>query len=70
MSLTNEELDLAETRLEDRDGSLWVCGICPGCSERIAFRAPPAHATAHVECANGHHLRIAERTSAGQRRPG
>jgi hypothetical protein len=58
---------LTETRLEERDGGIWVTGLCPYCWERLEFRAPPSGTSAVVQCPNGHPLRIADRTSEGSR---
>jgi hypothetical protein len=63
--MPEREYVLAETQLEERDGDLWVSGLCPGCWERLAFHAPPPGETMEVRCPNGHLLCIRERTSAG-----
>jgi hypothetical protein len=63
--MSEPEFLFAETQLEERDGALWVSGLCPGCWERLAFRAPPKGRTARVRCSNGHRLCIVELTSAG-----
>ena len=60
------EYVLAETQIEERDGASWVTGLCPACWERFAFQTPPRRGpAAHVQCPNGHLLRIVEQTSAG-----
>ena len=62
---TDHEYELAETRLEERDGAIWVRGTCPFCWEELAFPAPARGTTVRVECPNGHPLRIADQTSEG-----
>jgi hypothetical protein len=62
--------ELTETRLEERDGALWVSGLCPYCWERLAFPVPPPGESPEVRCSSGHRLRIVDRTSAGSRGPG
>jgi hypothetical protein len=57
--------ELAETRLEERDGARWVTGVCPFCWERLAFRAPEPGMSATVGCPNGHPRRIAGAPSEG-----
>jgi hypothetical protein len=56
---------LIETRLEERDGTTWVSGLCPFCWDRFAFPAPPAGKVVRVPCPNGHPLRIEDPRSAG-----
>ncbi len=63
--MPEQEHVLVETQLEERDGAEWVSGMCPGCWERFAFRAPAPGRLARVRCPNGHLLRIEGRTSAG-----
>ena len=57
------EPELIETRLEERDGAMWVSGICSYCWERMAFRAPRPGSL--VQCPHGHPLRIEELHSEG-----
>jgi hypothetical protein len=61
---------LAETRLEERDGSTWVSGLCPYCWERYFFRAPPVGTTVTVRCPNEHTLQIVDQTSEGSQARG
>jgi hypothetical protein len=60
---------LVQTRLEERDGAIWVTGVCPFCWERLAFRAPPRGTSVEVQCPNGHALRIADQTTEGTAAP-
>jgi hypothetical protein len=57
---------LIETRIEERDGTTWITGLCVFCWERFGFHAPPEGTTPLVACPNGHDLRIVERHSAGE----
>jgi hypothetical protein len=65
--MSSREYVLAETQLEERDGALWVSGLCPPCWERLAFRVPARGMSKGeaVFCPHGHLLRIVEQTSAG-----
>jgi hypothetical protein len=57
---------LIDTRLEERDGGLWVSGLCPSCWERVSVHAPPEGSTATALCPNGHVLLIVDQRSAGR----
>jgi hypothetical protein len=61
---------LTQTRLEERDGAIWVTGFCPFCWERLAFHAPPRGTSISVHCPNGHPLRIVDQTTEGSTSPG
>jgi hypothetical protein len=54
-----------ETRLEERDGGVWVTGLCPFCWERVAALQAPDGTAPSAHCPNGHRLAIVERRSAG-----
>lgn len=54
-----------ETRLEERDGGMWVTGLCPFCWERVAVRLGSDAQAISATCPNGHRLGIVERRSAG-----
>jgi hypothetical protein len=64
--MSQPEYVLTQTRLEERDGAIWVTGICPFCWDRVAFHAPPLGTNIEVRCPNGHPLRIADQTSEGE----
>jgi hypothetical protein len=54
-----------ETRLEERDGGVWVTGLCPFCWERVAVRTAPDGTATSARCSNGHALAIVDQRSAG-----
>jgi hypothetical protein len=60
------EHKLIDTRLEERDGAVWVTGLCPSCWERVAEHAPAEDSTATVRCPNGHVLVVVDQRSAGR----
>ncbi len=62
-----EEWELVETRLEERDGGPWVAGRCSNCDEPTAVRFVAGEAPVMGRCANGHRLRIGALQSAGAR---
>ena len=67
--MSQQAYELAETRLEERDGALWVTGLCPVCWDRLAFHAPPRGSNVEVQCPNGHPLRIFHQRSEGRDGP-
>lgn len=64
-SLHEHDGELIETRLEIRDGGVWVVGLCPGCWEHVAALAPPRGQPMTVTCENGHTLLVKELRSEG-----
>ncbi len=60
-----QEWELVETRLEDRDGGPWVAGRCSSCAEPTAGRVVAGEAPTIGRCINGHRLRIGALRSAG-----
>lgn len=62
-----QEWDLVETRLEERDGGPWVAGRCSNCCETTAVRFVSGAAPAIGKCINGHRLRVGALRSAGAR---
>lgn len=56
--------EVIETRLELRDGAVWLAGLCPRCWEHFAITMPQRGA--RVKCPNGHTLRVASLRSEGQ----
>ncbi len=67
-SLHAHRAELIETHLEVRDGATWVVGLCPGCWELVAVRAPAPKTAPIVTCPNGHVVRLKERRSEGKYR--
>lgn len=57
--------ELIETRLEYRDGGVWLAGLCPGCWEHVAVLAPPSGPPMTLTCPNGHELRVRDFRSEG-----
>jgi SAM-dependent methyltransferase len=66
------EWDIAEPRLDDRDGAHWLAGRCSSCWEPAAVRLGEGDdAPAAGRCVNGHRLRAdGPRSSAARRRRG
>lgn len=64
--MSQQKFVFASTRIEERDGAMWVSGFCPGCGERFAFRAPEDGGAREVRCPNGHSLVIRDERSAGR----
>ncbi len=61
---------LVHTQIEERDGGVWVSGLCPYCWERVTRRVPGDRAEdavpAHLKCTNGHELEVLDPHSAGK----
>lgn len=55
---------LLETRLEHRDGGVWLTGLCSFCWDRLDYR-DVAEGQAIVRCKNGHAIRIVEPQCVG-----
>lgn len=53
-----EEWQLVDERVEDRDGGPWIAGRCSSCHETTAMRFVAGEAPAIGRCVNGHRLRI------------
>ncbi len=64
-SLHEHADELIETRLEFRDGGVWVVGLCPGCWEHVAVRTSAHGQPSIVTCENGHTLRVTAQRSEG-----
>jgi hypothetical protein len=64
-SLQEHSRELIETRLEFRDGGVWLVGLCPRCWEHVGVRTQPNNPPATVTCDNGHTLRVKELRSEG-----
>lgn len=62
-----QEWELVDTRLEERDGGPWVAGRCSNCSETTAVRFVDGVAPPIGKCVNGHRLRLGALRSAGAR---
>ena len=67
-SLHEHSGELIETRLELRDGAVWLVGLCPGCWEHVAVRASAYGQPSTVTCENGHILRVNDPRSEGSYR--
>lgn len=59
------EWELVETRLEERDGGMWIAGHCSNCREPMAVLAVAGEAPRAGKCPNGHRVRVREHQSAG-----
>lgn len=62
-----QEWELVETRLEERDGGPWIGGYCSNCRDPVAVRFVAGEPPTVGRCTNGHRLRIRALQSAGAR---
>jgi len=67
-SLREHSGELIQTRLEFRDGAVWLVGLCPGCWEHVAVRSSAHGQPSTVTCENGHTLRVRAQRSEGSYR--